>query len=327
MNNLVKTSCDNKGLVIENASQRVNGEVAEALAARRSAHLADLAITQETDLTPELRRQSSELRRRSTQTMNGSGDDFARLEVDLRDAAFKRSELISSVLKDRIKRREQLAVTDLVKWSEHIAVEPLDHSFWWAQTQPHVAPDTHADFRDDGLHFWGGPKVNNYDGEMHTSFGAVASFALQPDRFPKSANGLFLSSPHVELFGGITAYAPDWDLIQGNGIAECKLFLRQTIFQLGFGPFGPVPRIIAEAKRHDEWQMYLRNTGYSRNGKLPGFKLIPAVTYNQNQLPPNELFAEIEVRFDIYLNCTGALAWCDPDVLLRTFQWAPTPLP
>ena len=130
MNNLVKTSCDNKGLVIENASQRVNGEVAEALAARRSAHLTNLAITQETDFTPELRRQSSELRRRSTQTMNGSGEDFARLEVDLRDAAFRNSEHISTVLKDRITRLEQLDVANLVKWSDHIAVQPVDHSNW-----------------------------------------------------------------------------------------------------------------------------------------------------------------------------------------------------
>ena len=113
------------------------------------------------------------------------------------------------------------------------APEPVDHSFWWAQTQPSLAPSMTADFRNDGLHFWGGPKVNDYDGEMHTSFGAVASFALQPARFPTSASGLFLSSPHVELFGGIVAFAPDWDLIQGDGIASCELFLRQTIFQSG----------------------------------------------------------------------------------------------
>ena len=61
---------------------------------------------------------------------------------------------------------------------------------------------------------------------------------------------------------------------------------------------------------------------------MPGFKLIPAVTYAQSAIAPNELWAEIEVRFDIYLNCTGALVWCDPDVLFRCpFQWAPTPLP
>jgi hypothetical protein len=163
---------------------------------------------------------------------------------------------------------------------------------------------------------------------MHTSFGAVASFALQPGRFGASASGRFLSSPHVELFGGVVAHAPDYDIIQGNGIAECELYLRQTIYQFGLSPTGPVPVMIAEAKGHDPWRLYLKNTGYSRHADLPGFKLIPAVMYNQSQVAPtNELWAEIEVRLDIYLNCTGALVWCDPNVLMRTFQWEPTPLP
>jgi hypothetical protein len=60
---------------------------------------------------------------------------------------------------------------------------------------------------------------------------------------------------------------------------------------------------------------------------MPGFKMMPAVTYNQSQIAPNDLWAEVEVRFEIYLNCTGALVWCDPNVVLRTFQWAPTSLP
>lgn len=326
IDNPVKTSCDSNGLVIENAAQRLTAEVAQALVARRSAHLDMLAVAHENDLTPEMRRESSELRRRVARTTREPGLSFEGLDTDLRDAALKRSDQISTILKDRIARRERMWITAGLKWSDFFAA-PVDHSFWWAQTQPHVAPDTRSDFRDDGLHFLGGPKVNNYDGEMHTSFGAVASFALQPQRFPTSASGLFLSSPHVELFGGVVAYAPDWDLIQGNGIASCDLFLRQTIFQWRFGPTGPVAVPIAEAKGYDSWRLYLKNTGFSRHADLPGFKLIPAVTYSQSQVAPNELWAEIEVRLDIYLNCTGALVWCDPDVLIRTFQWAPTPLP
>ncbi len=325
MDTRVKTSCDSNGLVIENAGHRLTSEVAEALAGRRHAHLDMLAVANETDFTPEMRQQSSELRRRVISAFGETGRNIEGLESDLRDAALKRSDQISAVLKDRISKRERM--WDAIKWSEFPIVQPVDNSFWWARTQCHVAPDTRADFRNDGLHFWGGPKVNNYDGEMHTSFGAVASFALQPARFPTSASGLFLSSPYVELFGGIVGFAPDWDLIQGNGIASCDLFLRQTIFQWGFGPSGPVPLTIAEAKGNDAWHIYLKNTGYSRHLDLPGFKLIPAVTYNQSQVTPNELWAEIEVRLDIYLNCTGALVWCDPEVLLRTFQWAPQPLP
>jgi hypothetical protein len=190
-----------------------------------------------------------------------------------------------------------------------------------------VAPSTTADFRDDGLHFWGGPKINDYDGRMHTSMGAVASFTLQPERFPDSANGLLRSSPMVELFGGVTAFAPDWDLIQGDGIAECKLFLRQTLFQFGFGPQGPVQKVIAEAKSYGAWQppLFLKNTAYSRHADMPGRTAVPEIIYSKGQVAPNDLHAELEFRLDIFLNCTGALVWCDPEVLLRTFQWAPRP--
>ena len=59
---------------------------------------------------------------------------------------------------------------------------------------------------------------------------------------------------------------------------------------------------------------------------MPGFKPLTEVTYSQGQLAPNDLHAEIEFRLDIFLNCTGALVWCDPEVLFRTFQWAPTPV-
>jgi hypothetical protein len=325
--NPIRTSLDGHGLLLENTSHHLTDDVTRALAARRHMHAEMLTIAQETDRPPEIRREDSELRLRQANIAADSNRNIEALMADFRDAALKRNERISKTIKDRITRLERLKFTDRIKWSDLFVAPPVDHSFWWAQTQPHVAPDMSADFRNDGLHFWGGPKVNDYNGEMHTSFGAVALFALQPERFPTSPRGVFLSSPHVELFGGIVAYAPDWDLIQGNGIAECKLFLRQTIFQWRFGPEGSVAVTIAEAQGYDPWYVYLRNTGYSRNVGMPGFKLIPAVTYNQSQVAPNQLWAEIEVRFDIYLNCTGALVWCDPDVLLRTFQWAPTPLP
>ena len=320
----VKTSCDSNGLIVENPANRPTGEVAQALAARRASYLETLAVEQQVDRTPEMRREAYELRRRVAGT---TSEPAGSLEAELRDAALRRSVQVSAMLKDRIALRDRISIVAGAKWGDQDFLPPVDHSFWWARTQPHVAPDTQADFRNDGLHFFGGPKVNNYDGEMHTSFGAVASVALQPAQFPTSPSGLFLSSPHVELLGGVVAFAPDWDLIQGDGIASCNLFLRQTIFQWGFGQNGPVPVMVAEAKGNDGWHVYLKNTGYSRHLDLPGFKLIPAVTYRQDQLTPTDLWAEIEVRFDIYLNCTGALLWCDPEAVVRTFQWAPTPLP
>lgn len=323
----VTTWGDSDDLVIQNTDQRLPDEVAQALAGRRAAHSDGLAIEQENDFSPELRRETTELRRRVAHTMSGEG--FDELDGALRDVAMRKSAAISQILEDRIDRRKRALMT-APSWGDlNVSLRPTDHSFWWAETNAHVAPDTRAEFRNDGLHFWGGPKVNDYDGRMRTSLGAVASFTLQPDRFPESASGMFRSSPWVELFGGVVAFAPDWDLIQGDGVAECKLFLRQSIFQFAFGPTGPAQKMIAEAKGYDAWQppLYLKNTGYSLHADMPGSTAVPEVTYGQGQVAPNDLHAEIEFRLDIFLNCTGALVWCDPEVLLRTFQWAPTPLP
>ena len=326
-NGHAKTSSDNNGLIIENPAHRMAPEVAQALDARRTAHTEALAIAREPLITRDIRRELSESRLQTISKLTGANQNFETLKGELRDGALKRSDMVSTRLSDRIKR-ESLRVSDLFKWSDQLAVqpEPVDHSFWWARTDALAAPAMRADFRNDGLHFLGGPKVNDYDGSMDTSFGAVARFALQPGRFPAAPSGLVISSPHVELFGGVVAYAPNFDLIQGDGIAECGMFLRQTIFQLGFGPNGPAPLVVAEARVNDQWHIRLKNLGYDRHLDMPGFKLLPSVVYNQNNLRPGELLAEIEVRFDIHLNCTGSLVWCDPEVLLRTFQWAPTPL-
>jgi hypothetical protein len=220
--NPVKTSLDRNGMLLENTSQQLTDHVAQALAARRHRHLELLEISHETDRTPEMRQEDSESRLRLARKLADPNLNVDALKSELRDAALRRSQKISDIIKDRIRRRvEGIEATERTKWIDLLIVPPVDHSFWWAQTQPYVAPDTRADFRNDGLHFWGGPKVNDYDGDMHTTFGAVALFALQPERFPTSPSGVFLSSPHVELFGGIVAYAPDWDLISGR--RHCRM--------------------------------------------------------------------------------------------------------
>src|SRR5215213_612691 len=327
-NGHVKTSSDSNGLIIENPAQRLTPEVAQAMDALRTSHLKARAVAHESIVTPAMRREDSDLRVRMFRTLGGSNGNLETLKNDLRDGALRRSDQISTTIRDRA-IRGSISVADIFKWSDHVIVqpEPVDHSFWWARTDATVAPGLRADFQNDGLHFSGMCKVNDYDGSMDTSFGAIAKFALQPARFPTPGpSGLFRSSPHIELFGGIVAYAPNWDLIQGNGIAECSVFLRQTLFRWGFGQTGPVAIVVAEATENDVMRIYLKNTGYSRQLPMPGFQALPSVTYNQNHLPPNELWAETEVRFNIHLNCTGAQVICDPRVLLRTFQWSPTPV-
>jgi hypothetical protein len=324
----VRTSHDHHGMVVENVAQSMSNEVAQALSARRTKRLGMLAIAQENDFTDEMRREASELRWRTAQTMGGPGLGYEEFEGALRDAAVKEGETISQILRDRIARRMEM-IHEGPKWSDSFvppAPPPVDHSFWWAFTNSQVGSGTHANFSDDGLHFWGGPNLNKWNGELHTSLGATATFALQPARFPVSPGGMFRSSPSIELNGGILAYAPDYDLLQAHGIAECKLFLRQTIFQVGFGQNGPMNREIVESKGYVDWRLYLRDTGFSRHADLPGFKPMPEVMYNANQIAPAELFVELEFRLDMYLKSAGTKVWCDPEVVFRTFQWEPTPV-
>src|SRR5512133_625759 len=207
LENPINTSLDNNGLLLENTAHKLTDDVIQVIASRRLRHLEMLKITQEPDSTPEVRQKDAEFRLRLARFTTTPNIDFGQLKSELSDTALERSTKISDIVKDRIERRKQFELTARTKWTDDVLLaRPVDHSFWWAQTQAHFAPDMQANFLQDGLHFRGGPKVNNYNGEIHTSFGAVALFALQPDRFPKSAGGVFLSSPHVEIFGGIVAF-------------------------------------------------------------------------------------------------------------------------
>ena len=119
---------------------------------------------------------------------------------------------------------------------------------------------------------------------------------------------------------GEVARYPRLNAVRSDG-ASCDLVLRQKIFQWGFGQTGPVQVAVGEALSAETW-VSLEDTGYSRHADMPGFKPLPSVTFDTSNFLGNEdLWAEIEVRFDIYLKQAGALLWCDPNVILRTFQW------
>ncbi|TKT80295.1 hypothetical protein [Aquamicrobium sp. LC103] len=324
MDTMVKGAAVADEMVLTNPKQKLTAEVTKALSARRKAHGERLALQNQADLDPDFRKRLLETRRslqRSRTAGEAAVSGFEGYNPALSDILAEKNTKVATRLKDRAVKWKDLAgaFPTLPVWPRPVKKDP---SFWWSETWSFVAPDTRASFHDDGLRFLGGPKVNDYDGEMHTSFGAVARFCLSPDRRPKTPSGWYRSAPHVELFGGVVAYAPDWDLIQGNGIASCNISLRHTLFQWKFGPDGPVAGKVAEATVQDPWRIYLKNTGYSRHAAMPGFKPLPALDFHQSQMVMHEdLWAEVEVRFDIYLNTTGALVWCDPNVLLRTFQW------
>lgn len=323
---MTKSVCINSPdkLVLYNPKHRLASDVVKAFSSGREAHLKLLALRNQNDLTPDIKKKLLEKKlgiyRAIAETM---GLNFNKTSDALRDIADERSAHTSAATKDRINAQNQFGSIVKPAPLPPPTPEPVDHTFWWSYTQPFLAPRTNAVFADDGLHFWDGPFVEEHNGEMHTSFGATAVFELAPHRLPSSPTGWFISSPHVELFGGISGYSPNWDLLQGDGIVECKLFLRQTIFQWAFTINGPEKVYVGEAMGyHPNWYFYRRNMGSSGYAYMPGFTPLPAVGFSQDRFHATEtLYAEIEVRFDIYLNNAGAGLYCDPRVVLQTFQW------
>jgi hypothetical protein len=193
--------------------------------------------------------------------------------------------------------------------------ELTDHNFWWFQTFViNDSADLSTDFRSDGLHFFdGGPTVFGLLEEKHARFGATADFSVQPERFPDSPSGLFLSAPQILLNGSLVGYAADWDPLYGKGEATCDLVVRQTLSQKVFGG----TRIVAE-KVITERLIDLTN-GDGHSAELS--ERVPLVSFNTTQFSPDELWATIEVRFEVYVKQGGSIVWCNPKVVLGLPQW------
>ncbi|MGI8403623.1 MAG: hypothetical protein ACR2OE_02435 [Thermomicrobiales bacterium] len=200
---------------------------------------------------------------------------------------------------------------------------PIDLTFWWARTDWSLPEHMWANSASDGLHFTGGP--THHDGDLfNTSFGATALFGLAKERIPPSATGRWISTPHVELFGGLLGYTGDDDIFTGDLWSKCWMHRRQTILQFQFGMGGSVPVVVGNAEEH-QVLIFEENAERSIHVNLPGFQLMPAVVIG-NFNSAYDLWAQVEVRFDIQLEGAGTLLWADPEVLFRTFQWPLQPL-
>ena len=196
-----------------------------------------------------------------------------------------------------------------------------DPTFWWAETDAGVSPQTFtSNFDENGdLHFGSG--VATWGGDLHMfSFGAVAVFELQWERVPPSPSGRWKSAPFVELFGSITANTDSGSgfLNLADSWSKCTMFRRQTIRQgnplsSDFGFFIMLGHREEEEKLIDE-----ENKDRWITHNMPGFQWMPEVIFN-SPIAGSSLWAELEVRFDIQVE--DGLLSLEPGVLLHTVQW------
>ena len=112
---------------------------------------------------------------------------------------------------------------------------PPDANFWWARTEWHFPEEGFsAETKPSGLDFFAFASAGGGDLRIG-SFGAVATFGLQPDRLPHSPSGRWRSAPHVELFGKLFGRTVDADIFTGDTWSKCRMIRRQTVLQRVFG--------------------------------------------------------------------------------------------
>jgi len=145
----------------------------------------------------------------------------------------------------------------------------------------------------------------------------VALFELQADRIPMSLSRRWLSTPYVELFGGLVAHTANYTF--ADAWSKCWMHRDQQIFQNGFGENGPTPIVLGQAHEF-ETLVFEEDQDRTVNVGLRGFQPMPPVAFT-NINPTQSLWARVEIRFDTQTEGAGSLLWIDPQVLLRTFQW------
>lgn len=162
---------------------------------------------QQADLPDDVTKDLNEARRDTySNVARAIGLDFERLD----EMSRTKNELVTERLKERIRfSREKRIMSVLDQKLLHPIPEPLDPSFWWAQTSAFTTKNQEAAFVDSGLRFTGGPILHTWNGEGHYDFGATADFALQAARIPESPSGRWLSSPTIDILGGVLGHAPD----------------------------------------------------------------------------------------------------------------------
>jgi len=308
------------GTSAEHMSHSVPHEIATALDSYREYQLAEMARQNE---IASLARPSQEERKLMAEAREAAGQsrglppEFAQKLRDLNRKRFDR-------VRDKLNRDPyKLPLDPGIFDFKPVQPGPTDPTFWWARTDWWGPDHVSAGMSSEGLNFTGG--VTTHDGDLHyASFGAVALFELQADRIPMSLSRRWLSTPHVELFGGLLGYTGDSDIFTGDLWSKCWMHRDQQLFQWGFGPTGPVAVIRGQA-HETETLIFEEDGDRAVHVDLRGFQWMPPVSFS-NISPGDSLWARLEVRFDIQTEGAGTLLWLDPRVLFRTFQWPLTPL-
>lgn len=305
--------------VLQNPNNPVSRDIALPLAAARAKNLAALkaaqAVTQAGRLIAEEKRA---LHRARAHALNV--DLSAAREVVAQIDASRRHRLKPYISGDV----PALGIYDL-PGIDFTPPAPVDHSFWWSETNFFSEHGLGTDFLQDGLHFFGSV---SYDGDPNLQFhaGATATFFLQPERRPPSPNNRFNSEPHIELFGNIQGSTGvyDWLLAADDKWCKCRLFLRQTAFQFSLGQF----RTLAEGTRIDVL-IDEENRSRTVNHALPGFVPMPPIQI-RDSAPNLDIIVDLEIHFDFELEGDSFIGISPQNnsagsVLLRTFQWEPIP--
>lgn len=303
-------------LGIEHPGHSIPEVIAENLLSIQEANLTaqkrQNEIAQLARPTKEERKAISELKDSGTTIRNSKPE----LIQKIRDLQLSRTDRVREFITREVDPQRTITLPDFDPRPPQPG--PTDPTFWWARTDWWNPAHFNVGMYADGLHFSGG--VTTHDGNLHyDSLGAVALFELQPDRIPMSLSRRWISTPHIELIGGLTAYTGDNDIFTGDLWSKCWMHLDQQVYQIGFGEKGPVNIILGQA--HEEQNLiFEENKDRHLHIGLPGFKLMPAVAFS-NINPTSSIWVRLEIRFDIQTEGAGTLLWLDPEVLLRTFQW------
>jgi hypothetical protein len=161
-----------------------------------------------------------------------------------------------------------------------------------------------------GQHFVGGFFVNDWNGELHASFGMLVHFTLPEADLPEPALGGFTSTPTLFINGQLETFCPGGDILQGRGVASGDLILRQTISQVhapgGFLQIGQGSFNVA-SQHFDQEDT---DAGVVLP-PMPGSIEMPTVLI-PSFAPGGDIVVELEVRIQCYLKSQAAS--------LNTFQ-------